>query len=314
MGHDAGPDPLRRRREGRAANGRRTRARRKEHARAAGRATGNRRVLRRVAAVRSRARIREGSPPVSGVHARARGDDGSGDAAAARKSRVARRQFHGCLHCRVQLPQFRARGRLRPARAVGRVRARAVSSRIASRGTARPRVVPVVERRASGDIADRTRDFRQGTVSLSARAESAAWREHRSSGAHRRQAAGAAAAHAGARREPDVRDVSSSDGSDRLRPRELRCDRAVARQGSDRVREQQARHARQESGIADRRRGRDRGPRQRRLRRPEADWTPARREPRMPGMHRQAAVPLRVRANGNGRRPRHDTDGVYGVS
>ena len=55
-------------------------------------------------------------------------------------------------------------------------------------------------------------------------------------GADGRAAAGAAPAHAGARRESDVRELSSADGSDRLRTGELRRHRPVARPGSHRIR------------------------------------------------------------------------------
>ena len=65
-----------------------------------------------------------------------------------------------------------------------------------------------------------------------ARAESAARREHADSGAGSRSSARTPAAHAGARRESDVRELSPADGSDRLRPRELRCVGPLARQRS----------------------------------------------------------------------------------
>ena len=51
--------------------------------------------------------------------------------------------------------------------------------------------------------------------------------------------------------EPDVRDLSSADGSDRLRPGKLRRDRPVARPGNHRVREHPAQYAAEESRRAD---------------------------------------------------------------
>src|SRR5262249_59957948 len=143
-------------------------------ARQSARATGGRRVLRRVAALRSRARLREGPPPLSGVHTRARGNDGAGNPPASRSSRLGRRQLHGSVHGRLQLPEFRPLERLWRTGAVRRIRARELPRRITPRGTPRPGIVSVVERRTGRDVSDGARNLRARAVPLSARAESAA--------------------------------------------------------------------------------------------------------------------------------------------
>ena len=106
----------------------------------------------------------------------------------------------------------------------------------APRRPARPRIVPGVERRTGRDVADRARHLHPRAAALPARAEPAARREHAGAGADGRASAGAAPAHAGARRESDVRELSPAHGSDRLRTGKLRRGRQVARAGSHRIR------------------------------------------------------------------------------
>ena len=122
--------------------------------------------------------------------------------------RVERRQFHGGVHRRLQLPECRisraSTACRRPPGEFERVRFPAGSHRVRP---ARPRIVSGVERRTGRNVADRARHFHPRAAALPARAESAARREHAGAGADDRAAAAAAAAHAGARRESDVREL-----------------------------------------------------------------------------------------------------------
>ncbi len=113
-------------------------------------------------------------------------------------------------------------------------------------------------------------------AALPARPESAARREHRSTGANAGEAVADAAADAGAHGEPDVRGLPSPDGPDRVRPRELRRRGPMARRRAHRVRD--GTHREQEGRAAHRQQGRDRRHRQLELLRARADRAGARRQ------------------------------------
>ena len=98
--------------------------------------------------------IGEGSPPLSGVHAGTGRHDGPGNAHAAGQPGVERRQFHGGVHGRVQLPELRSREPLRRAGAI-----RASSSWCGSR-PARTGPGSSATRRSSRRTPDRSRPHR----------------------------------------------------------------------------------------------------------------------------------------------------------
>jgi len=168
------------------------------------------------------------------------------------------------------------------------------------------------ERGTGRDLTDRARHLHPRAVAVPARAESAARREYPGAGADRRPSAGEAAAHAGARREPDLRELSPPDGSDRLRAGKLRRVRPLEGHGSDRVRDQrgQGKSRQQDHRAADRRQRRDRRSRELGVLRARSHRTSAGRKPRVPGVHRQAALPLRVRPHGDDRRSRDGSEHV----
>ena len=164
------------------------------------------------------------------VHARDSRRDDRGGAHVCRRPGLERSELHGSVHRQLRLRERRPGADLQSAGSRERVRTGAVSGRFRTRRAARPGAVPGADGQAGGFVSHGARPVRARTVSLPARARSAARREHQPAAGHRGEAADQSRPHVGACHQSELRHLPQADRPDRLRAREVRCGGREARQ------------------------------------------------------------------------------------
>ena len=140
------------------------------------------------------------------------------------------RNFMDAFTARLQLHQLGSGGRLQNAAAGARFRPRGVPAGIRARRTAGTGAVPDFVQQAGRHRADRPRAYCSRAVSVPAGAASAAGRGYQPAAGRGSEAGDQPRAPGDACQQPDVRQLPQPDRPDRLRLREVRCDRHAARE------------------------------------------------------------------------------------